>query len=242
MSEYIFDYNQYKKTITNKSHFSYSLIIFIIILLLGLCVYFKPNKLKESKLHFVEIGSVQTYSSALNLSQEINSLGGAGFIFFDGTYHVLANYYSSYNDAEKVVENLKNDHSNAKVFSISSASFSKSKKLSSSQNSTVENFNNESKKIMIQFENIVTDLSINKIRNEEFSILMKNLRQDYDNLNSNIQSSFKNNSQFNKAKDYANIMATSLLNASTSETFALNTLRYELVSFVVNRHHFLSCF
>ena len=74
----------------------------------------KPKHTKTCEIYFLEIDSFQSYQSALNLSKEINANGGAGYIYYDGNYHVFANFYSKIEDAKSVLENVLEDFPNSK--------------------------------------------------------------------------------------------------------------------------------
>ena len=243
MNEYVFNYSQYKKSINKNQKYGFTIIIIVIILLLGLCIFLKPKNPKILEFYFVELGCFPTYQNALTLSQEVNLNGGAGYIYFNGNYHVLASFYSDYDNAETVLENVIGDYPNACILTIESSDFSKQKNLTTSQNSAVENYIKETQSIILKLEYFANEFDTKKISFNELSLSIKNLQKDFVDVYDTFISSFKTNSTFNVAKKYAEQMNSSINNlVETSEQSMTSKLRYETVSFVINRHQLLSCF
>ena len=121
MQEYQFNYKEYNKKIYRSSGGgSIAVMVFVIIVLIGLAFFLTKQNIKHKKneFYFVEINKCLTYKDASDLSIEIQSRAGAGYVFFDGSYHVLANFYLNKADAESVCENLKPDYPTCKVFSL----------------------------------------------------------------------------------------------------------------------------
>ena len=102
MSNYVFDYCQYRKNLSTKNNFNFITIFLLIIILLGMCVFLKPIKTSKSIFYYVEIDNFQTYKDAQKLSYELQNFGTNSLIFFDKTYHVLVGFYSIKNHAKTV--------------------------------------------------------------------------------------------------------------------------------------------
>ena len=122
MSDFIFDYKQYRKNL-NKPNFSNIPILIVIILILLSLAFVLYNNLTNQHTNnltffFVQTDEVSTYKEASILANEIQSKGGAGYIYFDGKYHILINYYSSESEAKKVAENLKASYEKTTIFKL----------------------------------------------------------------------------------------------------------------------------
>ncbi len=243
MNNYVFNYDQYKKTINKKNKFHFSVIFVLIILLLGLCIFLYPKQTTANNFYFVEIDNFQTYNKANSLANEIKNSGGAGYVYFDGTYHVLASFYSNYKSAEKVVNNLKLDYKNANVFTIETNKFLVNKNLNSSHNNSIKNFLDATHKIILNLEKLNTEFDKKSLQLSELNIHIKNNQEEFDNVYSNLMENLKNNSKFNLAKEYLIQMKSSLSNLSNLENnTASTTLRYETIKLTITRIQFLSCF
>lgn len=243
MNEYIFNYNQYKKTINHNKGLSFYFLFVIIIVLLSTIVFIKPEKEKIFKYYFVEVDRFSTYQNALNLSQEINSNGGAGYIYFDGEYHVLASFYTNYDNAEKVATNLKNDYHSSCVFTIKTKPFSKQSHLSKNQNLAIENLLDTSENVINNLEHSSNQFDKNELTFSKLQVQVENLNDQFYSTYETFLKHFKTNSQLNIATDYAKRMTTSLNNIKTNDEQNISShIRYELINFVITRHQFLSCF
>lgn len=243
MNDYIFNYYQYKKSINKNNFFSFVFIFLVIILLLSACIFLKPKQTKITEFYFIEIEKFPTYQNALILSEKIASQGGAGYIFFDTTYHVFASFYSNKKDAENVLKNVLPEYKNSCIFTLSISHFQPPKKLTSAQNYAVENFLNETKKTIIQLEKIFVDFDKKVINFNNALITIKSIQGNYNSAHDNLIYNFKNNSKYNIAKKYAEQMYSSLLNiTNSSEEKFTSILKYETINFVINSYYFLGCF
>lgn len=242
-NNYVFNYSQYKKSINKKNNFAFTLIFLLIIILLGLCVFLYPKPNNFSEFHFVEIDNFQTYKDAVHLSQEVSASGGAGYVYFDGTYHVLASFYSNSADAEKVVENLKSEFENVQVFSINCKNFSQQKNLSSSQNDSIESLIIQIKKIILQLEEISIKFETKNCSFNEAILTIKNDIKNFSSSYDNFLSNFKTDSKYNKAKDYTQSISSSFLNLLNSEEQSFSaSLRYCTVHTAITLTQFTYCF
>lgn len=241
-NKYVFDSKKYKSSITSKNNFHFSIMFFVIIILLGACVFLQPKQTEMLEFYFIEIDKFQTYQNALNLSQEINSVGGAGYIYFDGKYHVLASFYSDYDNAETVLESLKNDYPSSNILTISTKPYSLKSNLKSIQNSAVENVINKSEDLVIQVEQLSNKYDRDEVTLSSLQLQLKNLYDDFHSSYDNFMTQFKTNSKYNVAKDHLSKMQKSISTLSNESGLTTANLRYELVSFVINRCQFLSCF
>lgn len=243
MSNYSFDYSQYKNKIYKKNPYSFTLIFLLIIILLGLCVFLKPINNKHYKYYFVEVDCFQTYKDALMLSNSLQERGGAGYVYFDNSYHVLASFYVEYDDAKMVANNIKNEYSNAKVFTIETKKFINNTNLNSAQNKAVKNLLETTKEQIVKLEKFSNKYDIKKLSYTELSIHLKNLQKDYDERQNNFITAFKSYSKYNLAKEYLEEINTSLKAISNeSEQNISKALRYHTINIVINRYQFLSCF
>ena len=222
MQEYQFNSKEYNKKIYNRTNNgSFAVIIFFIIILVGAAfLLIKQNKPSKNEFYFVEINQFLTYKEASSLSEEIQSKSGAGYIFFNGKYHVFANFYLSKADAESVSENLKQQYPNCKVYTLSYNKFSKNKKLSSTENSACKKLYEVGQTSIEQLYNNIYQYDTSQINENQlkanFCSIADNLSELYFSLGS--------------------------LKNITDETDFNFKMRYELIKFVVNFTNTISCF
>ncbi len=151
---YVYDDYIYQQKTRRKTGGFFALII-LVILLFCLAVFLIPKRKEKLNFYFVELGNFLNYNQACKLNDEIISKQGAGYIYFDGSYHVLANFYYKKDDAQKVCENLKSDYQNAQVFTIELDNFKKikSNKILSAFYFATDNFLNQLSISNINYDN-----------------------------------------------------------------------------------------
>lgn len=233
--KYNFNYLQYKKTLNRKNNFSFTLIFLIIILLLGFCVYLAPKPKSTNNFYYVEIDNFQTYKEAINLSNQLQKSGCLGFIYFATSYHVLVSFYSSFENAEKVSENLKNDYKNTKVFSINFPLFNEKKNLTNNQNLSVKKVMATTKKVILELESLANDFDTQKVTHNEAKILTKNYIDEYSSAYEDFLVNFKTNSKHNKVKNYLQNILNSLNSLEEKEEHEFGILiRYEIINISIS--------
>ena len=246
MQEYQFNSKEYNKKIYNRaSGGSFAVIIFFIIILVGVAfMLIRQNKPSKNEFYFVEINQFLTYKEAGNLSEEIQSKSGAGYVFFDGQYHVFANFYLSKTDAESVCENLKQQYPTCKVFTLSYNKYSKNKKLSSTENSACKKLYEVGQTSIEQLYNNIYQFGTAQINENQLKANFSSVADKFTDVYNEFISVFNSNSKFNKAKSYLSELYFSLgtLKNITNETDFNFKMRYELVKFVVNFTNTISCF
>lgn len=242
MSDYVFNYFQYRNKI-NRKNYNFSIIFLWVILLLGCIVFLRPINFKTHELFFVQVGECQVYSDAINLSKEVSKNGDAGYIYFDKNYHVLTSFHSSKKDAKSTLKNLKTTYKNLSIFTIEKNRFSYQKSLTKSQNKTLENFINDTEKISLKLEQFCSSFFKNCLDLNTFSIHIQNLKTDYENVCDELLNSFNKNPKFNAAKKHTNSMLNSLTNLTENmEQKSTSLINNQIINFVIHRHQFLSCF
>ena len=242
-SDYVFDYNHYKQSVNPKKTNWFFFAFLIIILLSGIHILINPRKIILEEFYFIEIDNFQTYSSAQKLASEINLQQGAGFIFYDGKYHVLASFYSDKNQAKTVLNNLISSYENATIFTLSAAQLEANNSLSNEQNNGLKIYINETNSLILQLEK----LSINFIKKEisfnQTSVLLKELMLAYSETYSNFINIFNHDSKYNTSKKHADSILKSLSTLINCEEENLTTsFRYELISIATSRYHLLRSF
>lgn len=235
MPEYIFNFNEYKKKIKKSTNFNWVFTIVFIIFLLGLNVFFKTNFTPNYDFYFVEIDCVKSFSKANKIANELCIKNGAGYIYFDNNYHVLAGFYKDEASAKTVAENISNEFQNAKIFSISvSKSATKNAKFNKAKNQI-----NSLLSTLFEIENSLYETSILiETENTNFKTINTKLITLYDkyfNVFDDLKSSFaEDNSAYNILKK-AKTIQTSLLNLTQIDQQELaQKLRYETVNIAVN--------
>ncbi len=245
MQTYIFDYNEYKKRTKKKFNFSFIILTLFIIALLITACFIQPKK-QKTVYYFVSANSFFNYTDASKLSNEIQARSGAGYIHFDGKYHILVAFYTNKDDANSVVENIKEDYPTASVFSLELDKFYTNKKLTKSQNKLIKNIStNISSNIDTLYEYFLK-YDKNEINLSQLSIIASNIEEDFTDLYNNYIDSFKSTkySFSSTSLDYLNKIKNSIISIKTAckSDYISYELKYNLVCMSVNYSSFLSCF
>lgn len=242
-SNYNFDYNEYKKKTRKRHNYSFLILTILVIALMVVAFFIKPTTIKVDEYYFARINTYLTYSEASKTSIEIQNRGGAGYIYFDGRYHVLTSFYTSKDDAESVVNNLKTDYPNASIYTLEVEQFKKSKKLSTSQNKATANIVTESVKLIDNLYTLLLQLDKSEISTNELSITLANIIKDYNECCDNYKSAFPDkNANIITSLEELEEIKTSLNNIKSASTEPNYKLKYELASIVFSYSSFLSCF
>lgn len=236
MENYTFDLKEYRKKIVHRRTMPISIIALFIILLIGLAFFLIPKKYSTSKFYFVEINSFLNYSSASELSSEIQSRGGAGFIYYDGSYHVLACYYPTKSEAEAVVENLSTDYS-ARIYTLETKKFTKSNSFSKEENLAIEKMINKNIETINSLYASILKIDKGEISLSSFKVYMQDTISNYE---SSLKE-FKNFQSLVNYSKYLNKISDSLNSTlSAIESNENYKLKYNLIDIVVNHSKFLS--
>lgn len=239
MQEYLFDYSSYKKRIKKTNKFGFIDIFFLIIFLCSLCIVLKQTNTQTYNYYFVEISQFKNFSKANKLANEISQQAGAGFVYFDNSYHVLAGFYLNFSDAETVANNLTDDYKNAKVFSLSATKFKQSKNFSTTQNQALKNTISININLLNELYSISTNMNDQNNLNKN-KLKLKKLCDDFnDNLNEFCKN-FPNKELYNCKNRLQNIKnSLSRIDlASTQESIA--NIRYETINIAINHINFLN--
>lgn len=242
MEKFQFDYEQYKKKINHSKPFYFTIIFFIIIILLSLCIFIPQNRIEYDEYYFVEIDNFETYTKAKNTASQLQENDAAGYIFLDNTYHVFASFYSKKSDAKKVANNLKNDYKNCSVFSLNISPFKDKKDLSKKQNSSIKNLLKSTRKIIYLLEQV----SLDKAFADTIPNVHKNkiliAKEELDSAKSDFKNSFSNNSKFNLVYDCVDNIQTSVLQCLNNSTISAAFFRFYLCDIVINMHQIVEYF
>lgn len=246
MQQYSFNSKEYNKKIyKSPSVGGFAILIFFIIILIGVAfVLIKQTKVKKNEFYFVEINAFASYKDACNLANEIQAKQAAGYVYFNGTYHVLANFYPSKQDAQNVCQNLIEEYPNCKVFSIEYKKFVKTKNLTNAQANATQNLSNKAHQTIEQIYNNILAFDKAEINQTELKLNFEKIANDFSPCYNNFVAEFKENSKFNKAKTSLSEMFFVLGNLkqlaeSNMENFRL---KYNMTKFVVEYCNFLTCF
>ncbi len=242
---YVFDYYQYRRKINKKSSFSFVIIFLLIIVLLGAAVFLTSNSSQGyDEFYFVEINSFSTYAKAQALAAEIQQAGGAGYIYYNGKYRVLACFYPTEDDAKSVKENLLADYPSCAVFSLESSKFSGKSDLTDSQNALISDMIDENAalinslyKAVIAYDSASLSLSVLKVN-------LESLKSDFEKAYSQFLSSFSTAKSLLSARSKLASISESiddLIAASSNSQELSYKLKYYLVKIVVNHVSFLCC-
>ncbi len=245
MDEYQFSYEEYKKRVYKNPGLSIYIICFFIIILIGAAFLLWPKQSNDNKttFYFVEVDNFLVYKDANALAGEIQSRLGAGYVYFDTSYHVLASFYPTAESASAVVDNLLSEYPSAKLFSISCNKFSKHNNLTDSQNRIVaETIAKNNETIDEIYKNILNfdknDINISVLK-QNFTILATNYKKTMDEMSGCFS---RNSNYFKTIKNIENIMsAINSLNdyVDNNEIFKL---KYNLIKIVVEHCAYVNTF
>lgn len=242
--EYQFSAKEYHKKIYGKSFgLPFAALIFIIIILVGVAFLFKPKQ-KFEYFYFVEINEFLTFADANALANEIQTKNGAGYIYFDGSYHVLANFYLTSEDAETVVDNLKTEYSTAKILKLQQKKFVESKNLTSAQNDCTKALIKQAEESIKSVYNNILQFDKNEINEAQLKTNFISIASSFENVYGDFISAFSANSKFNKAKDYAlkiNDALNNLKDVTAKENFN-SKMKFEMINFAICFYNTLNCF
>lgn len=129
MQRKVYDYSAYsyaiKKQNAGRRRTRYETMRFIavalICLLVGILLYTNLHKsskitLSAKKYYAVEVGSFASEATALYFASTIKNRGGAGGVFYDGSYRVFASVYLSKDDAQSVTQKMLDSDLNGKMY------------------------------------------------------------------------------------------------------------------------------
>lgn len=242
-TEYTFDYIKYKKRTLKTSGIPFSILLTIIILLTGFIIYIKPIKLSSQELYFIKANSFSTYQQANSLAQEIQAVGGAGYIHLDKQYHVLINFYKNKSDAESVLNSIKDSYKNSKLYSISIKNFKNVKNFNEKQNKSVKNLANFTISTINNLSSLSIKLDKDEINFNQLSTKITSMCENYIEHYNNFLNQFKTNSKQNISREYAfNIKQDLELLANYNEAELRTNLKYLLIDISINYSSFASSF
>jgi ABC-type multidrug transport system fused ATPase/permease subunit len=240
MEDFQFNYYQYKKRINNNLKFNFSVVFILIILLLGMAIYLKPGE-KKLNFYLVEIASFQTYSKASTFANEIRQQHGAGYIYYDYNYKVLATYFTSKSDAEKVISNLDITYPNAKVYTLQVSKNFKLNLLNKKQSDAVEKLNKNLQETINLLSNASVLLDKQELSLNKFNLQTNEIINSFSDLYENFLNLFKQNSTHNVTKEHLKNIQTNLtcLTNVKDEQYLHNNLKFKLIDIVINYANFL---
>lgn len=244
MQEYKFDSKEYKKKILKKETFGFSFFVyvFVCIILMGVIFFLKPSiKTKTENFYYVEVACTLNYNEAFKISTDMQTKGGAGYIYFDGKYHVFANLYLTKLEANSVAENIKEVYPSSKIYEMEFNKNINTKQLSSQQEKAVKNLTQTGFNSLNQiYENIIEYDKANLEKN--IMILnFKTIKNNFESCYNEFIAAFDKNSKFNKCKTHLEKLYSSLENLTKDENQPFN-YKYELINFSINFLSVLTCF
>lgn len=237
-----YSYNSSYYVNKNKKQVSITILIFLIIILLAVAVFLIEKKEKKTYFYFLQANEFLNYKDASNLAYELQSKQGAGYIYYDGSYHVIISFYATIVEAESVLENIKNEYTNAKIFNISAQQFMENSRYTNEENEQIKNMILTNENLINQTYNQILSFDKDEISKDILEVNMKNISDEYAKNFENFKKILKNN------KNYA-IFLKKLTkideNFKNLYNYAKNgfedyQLKYELVNIVSCHAMFLS--
>ena len=218
-------------------------LVVMVILLAGVAFYFLQHTTRVDEFYFVQVGEFMNYSSAQKLSEEIQKKQAAGYIHFDGRYHVFASFYPLKEDAEKVVESLKGDYPNSTIYILEATKFKNKANLKKEENSAIQESLKENLIAINGLYNQTMSFDKAEINEKRLSLNVQEILSDYKKNLENFKNSLKNHTKFEIFNGYLTKISISLNDcidhANKSESAFI---KYEIIKMVVNHSAFLDCF
>ena len=234
MQEYVFDYSTYKKRLEKPINFGFSILSLVIIFLLGICVFLKQNKTEYIEYYFVEIGQFKTFSQANKMANELSSKSGAGFVFFDDCYHVLAGFYNNQENAKTVSSNISEEYQGAKIFSISATKFKAKRDFTSTQNKSLRSMLEYNDELITELYNLSINIEKNTETFNAAILKVKNLKEEHTSNFKQFKANFNGkNEQLNLKKKLNEIQNSLSHLTNCNEQDIKQKIKYELINIVV---------
>ena len=239
MTNYKFDYSQYKKRINNKTSLPFSIIIFLIIVLMGaICFICKPSN--NVNFYFLEVNCFFSYSDANICANEITNLNAGGYVYFNGKYHVLACAYLNEKDATQAKENIKEQYPNAKVFKLSSTEFNKNS-FKTKESDAICYAINANQKVIEKLFNLIVELDTNSLTEEQAKREIETLKNNYISSTDNFNTIFRTNKKLTKQKEKISSYVSTLKQLKHAENIS-QSLKYCLIKISILHYSFLEGF
>ncbi len=215
------------------------IIIVALTLLFGAALFLMQKKDEYTNLYFVEMGVFSNYNDAQKLSTTIKQQAGAGYIYFDTSYHVLANFYFNKSDAEKVCENLIPHHPSAKVFTLSIKKLKYNKITSKNQQCLVDFYDScndvlsSLSKANIRYDNNTDSL---RVYATNLGLILEKLSPSINDMKTN----FKEH-KYSSLLTYANNINENLNNFD-DENYIIDKqkMRYSTIDIAINFYNFFN--
>lgn len=242
MNNFQFDYNQYKKKLNKHLNLDISVATLIIILLFGVAFFvYSPIKTKKLNFYFLEVGSFLNYTQAQQTAELLQNNGGAGLVYFNNKYRVLACAYVEHEQATTVKNNIKADYSTAKVLTLST-DMPTLHQFSKKEKTLIWNTIKTNTNLFKQLFNSVMDYESNNITHDKFILNIKNILLTFQQQVDNFENNFNNNLKTERAKQNLN-NAKNCLNSilNNTENFCQNC-KLQLTKFSVCCYSFLESF
>lgn len=234
MQEYNFNYLDYKKRLKNPIKFNFVFITLILILLLGTCVFFNQNRQGFSTYYFVEVGEYSTFSQANKTASEVTLKSGAGFVYFDKSYHVLAGFYLTQESAKTVSKNIANEYPNTKIFTLSAAKFNNKKTYSKTENSTIKNVIENNQNTINSIYQLSLSLDKNELSFNSAITQILALKDDFVCSQKLFEDTFKNEKIYFNTNKKLNEICNSLTRLTKSTEQELKQkIKYELINITI---------
>lgn len=234
MQEYNFNYLDYKKRLKKPIKFNFVFITLVLILLLGTCVFLNQNKQSFSTYYFVEVGEYSTFFQANKTAIELSQKSGAGFVYFDKSYHVLAGFYLTQESAKSVSKNIANEYPNAKIFTLSAAKFSNKKTYSKTENFTLKNMIENNKNLINSIYQLSLSLDKNELSFNSAITKILALKDDFVCSQKLFEDSFKNEKIYFNTNKKLNEICNSLTRLTKSTEQELKQkIKYELINITI---------
>lgn len=241
MQSYQFNYSLYNKRVKTTKKEGFTVIVIAIIILMGLAFFISTNISRNDNYFFVEVGNFFKYTDATSLAGEIQSKGGAGYVYYDGSYHVLTSFYLSKEDAESVCSNLIETYPSTKIFTIEQDKLKTNKNLSKQEQQFITKINKANKTL---YEGLYTAITRYDTSADNINQLSLNLTSLYDNYlkeTDDIKNFFNNPTQFASKNYILDITeCTKGLKDNINEANHSSVLKYDLIKIVMLHCSFIN--
>ncbi|MFQ6752206.1 MAG: hypothetical protein ACLRFL_01390 [Clostridia bacterium] len=175
------------------------------------------------------------------MATKIQQQSGAGYIYYDEKYRVLASFYLTEKEAESVIKNISSDYSHSRVYTLDIHRFSSLNNLSKKQNEIIISISDLLLNTIQRLSELSVAFDTNSKSLDSILLEINTLRTSFDSVRSKFLSLFHQDSTYNANKVDLQEIANSLERISKSNNSQFGqTIKFETINIIINYSSFLS--
>jgi hypothetical protein len=184
------EYQVYEIDTKHGKRFGAVFVVIGLLLTIGICniisyvffsggIDFVSGKQRNvNNFYAVEVAEFGSYSEAEDCVEKLRQKGGAGYITYNKKYKVLSSLYLTYDNAKTVVDNIKNEYSEACVYEIILPEIIVPQDLSEEQQTAIKTSFAVTKSAISTMTNIYLGIDTCEIKDETARTMLNALYED----------------------------------------------------------------